>query len=627
MSRTGTPTKIKHYHSILASPEKSPSIILKDAKLVKFVISAEFDNQVGSVIRHQIPKKIPGFKENLSNLGELLIPNNSEHYDKEDYSIFILYKDPSGKYQLFPDYNTDFLEEENLGFQHMRLNDINTIFENKSHDDDILFFYTVTKKISDSNDTRGAKIKSVSIGTPLSNYIVFKHLITITIQNYIIDNQLSHLVSLFNTINSIDVSLWHQFCNDNSSLQRLLSLNLEFNNKLIFPRLKHLLVNESQTEGIRYKPGTLQYYPTYTPEHAKDKILSKIPINFLLTSSVSTTQSDLNLIIPILKFFHGLSLKLNTIDYKNFNIVIHSTGSTDYLCQFILSLSNFLNGFNNPYFHNDKILYFPLLDLSNFEALLEYDSQHHNAKIIGTNNIIIKENVDFFDVWYDLETEELTLNESKLEVFGVSISKTQDFTDLCQLLISQHHDYNTVLVTMQRFAISEILKILKRDDSENELNLKDYYLSRNKNLVFFEWMFDFKIIKLIDTLDRFFKEVLGKNGYDKDVDFDVLYDCLDFMIGLLVGNVKGHSDTFVYLVEIFPISVEGRDELVYDGDEIEDEVNGFNHLFKPILFDDNKLQEKVLKLFKLLSDSEFSLALDKRLNYFLIIALECASNT
>lgn len=618
MSRTGTPPRIKHFQSRLTSPEKLPSVSLKDAKLAKFVISAEFDNKVGSVIRHQIPKKIPGFKEYLSHLGELVIPSQSEHYTQEDYSSFILYKDPTGKYQLFPDDNS---EEDALGFQHMRLNDINTIFENKSHDDDILFFYTVTKKIEDVNDARGAKIRSISIGTPLSNFVIFKHLITLTIQNFIHDGQVSHLISLFNTINSIDISLWKQFCQANNNLQRVLSLNSEVNNQLVFPKLKQLLLNESQTEGIRYKSGTLQYYPTYTPDDPQDKILSKIPINLSLTSPSSTFHTDLNLTIPILTFLKKLSMKLNSTNYQNFNIFIYSNDSKDQLCQFILSLSNFLNGFNNPYFHNDKILYLPLIDLSNFETLLKYDKQVHNTKIIGTNNIMMKENfTDFYDFWYDLNMEELFMNETKLELFDVSMTKTQDFINLCDVLIKQHHDFDTVSNTMIKFTIYEILKILKRDDSENELNLKDYYLSRNKNLVFFDWVFEFKIIRLIDTFDQYFK--ILQSDQVEEMDVDTLYECLEFMIGFLVGNVKGHLETFIHILEVFPVNIQKIDELVYCGDEIEDDENTFNYLFKPILFQDRNLQEQVLKLFKLLSNSELSLILDKRLNYFLIIAIE-----
>lgn len=617
MSNTGTPPRIRHYQSF-TSPGKIPSVNLKEPKLAKFILSAEFDNRSGSLIRHQIPKKIPGSKEYLSHLGELMIPNNSEHSRKEDFSLFILYKDLSGKYQLFQDDYEETVVGEDLGFQHMSLNEINTIFENKSHDDDILFFYTVTKTIEDSTDDRGAKIRSIAVGTPIPNFVVFKHLLTITIQNFIMDNQLSHLISLFNTINGIDITLWRNFGQQHSRLQQLLSLNFDLSSQLIFPKLKQLLLsNDIQTDGIRYKSGSLQYYSTHIIEDPTDRILSRIPINMSLTSPQLTVQSDLNLTFSILQFLHKLADKINSTEYKNFNIVIYSESNTDQLCQFVLSLSNFFNGFNKAYFNNDKILYFPLIDLYNFDTLIKYDSKFHNTKIVGTNNIIIKENIEFYDFWYDLSTEELIMNDQKLEIFDVTISKTQDFMDLTKALLNGHHDFNTTLVTMQRFNLWEIIKILKRDDSESEVNLKDYYLKRNKNLILFDWFFEFKIIRLIDTLSQFFIEI-SKDEFD----VDLICEYLDYMIQFLIGNVKGHLETFIHTVEIFPIGVKKMYDLIYFGDDNEEQKSGFNFLFKGILFDDIKLQSKVLRLYKLLSNSDLSLIIDKKLNVTLMISLE-----
>jgi len=661
MSRTSTPSRIRHYQSF-ASPEKFPSFTLKEATLAKFVLAAEFDNKVGSIIRHQIPRKIPGFKENLANLGELLIPSNSEHFQNEDFAIVILYKDPKGKYQLLPDENSEFIDDETLGFQHMRLNDINTIFENKNHDDDVLFFYTVTKKIEDSNDERGAKIRSISVGTPLRNFIVFKHLITITVQNYIIDGQLSHLLSLFNTINSIDISLWRRFCQESSSLQNLLTLNLELNNKFIFKRLKKLLVTGSQPEGLRYKSGTLSYYSTYTPQDPKDEIMNKIPLHFPLFTPPSVIPSELNLTSKILKFLHHLSIKLNSTNYKNFNIMIYSNlSTTNELCQFILSLSNYFNGFNNSYFHNDKILYFPLIDLYSLDTLLKYNQQYNNTKIIGTNNLIMKDRTDFYDFWYDLSTEELIINKEKLEIFDVTISKTQDFTDLCSILIKQQHDSTTMMSSFQKFVLFEVLKVLKRDDTESEDNLKDYFLSRNKNLIFFSWMFEFKIIRLIDTLNQFYKQISlideietssipsstndinSSSKFIEKISIPIITNCIDFMISFLVGNLQGHLEIFIHIVELFPIKVTSMNDLIYEGDEGDDDdegvvVNGgndgyrlghegFNGLFKPIFIKDEELQEKVIRLYRILNNSEFSAIIDRRLNYFLIIALEEFAST
>ncbi|CCH43048.1 hypothetical protein BN7_2595 [Wickerhamomyces ciferrii] len=632
-----TPTRIKHNHAGSEISPKSPAMTLQEARSVKYVISAEFDNKIGAVVRHQIPKRIPGFKENLPHLGELMIPNHSEHYTKEDYSVFILYKSPNGKYQLLPDDQDEFIPDSSLGLQHISLNEINTIFEYKNHDDDILFFYTVTKKIEDSNDERGGKVRSISVGTPLRNFIIFKHHITIAIQNYMLDNQLSHLLALFNTINSIDLTLYNQFNKSFNDFQKITQLNSEINNRLILPKLREtLLSNDSlDTENIRYKSCSLEQSAIIsnqtqtTIEDPMDKILTKIPLHLSLTSSSNQIQTDLNLTKLILNFLIKFSTILNLTNYKNFNIMIYSSQSTDQLCQFILSLSKLFNGFNSSYFHNDKILYFPLIDLYNFDSLIEYDKKFQNTKIIGTNNPIMKENPDFYDFWYDLTTFEMIPNKSvlrSLEFFEKDVFiKTQDFLDISTNLLKGSHDFTTIFNTYQKFNIYEILKILKRNDINNEsseIDLKDYYLKMNKNLVLFDWIFEYKIIKLIETLEILFKNLIKSPEIWIN---EKILKSLDIILEFLSSNIKGHLEKFILLIELFPIKIGKIDDLLYQGDDIDEfgnPYNGFNCLFQLILNKDSEIRTRVVQLYNILKNSQSSPFIRKRINVFLLMALD-----
>lgn len=574
--------------------------------IAKYVLAAEFDNSIGAVVKQQIPRKIPGFKQHLGSLGELMIPQGSEHTE-QGYSVFVLYKDSANKYRLLPDMEKDLADETSLRLNHMTMNSINTIFEREPSDSDILFFFNVTVSIPFDADARGRIIRSIAVGTPLRNFFLFKHLITATILSYVNDPQVSHLVNLFNVMNCTDISLWSKYLAANGHLHNLLALNYDFSNSIILAHFKNIKSKDVSSQSIKYTNGVLQYYTSYDQPSG---ILTKIPFNFSLCSHPSDINTDMNVCAPILKFLHSFSGVLNKVDYKNFNIVIYSSARTDILTSFILTLSNFLNGFNKPYFHNDQILYFPLVDLYNWEKILEFDHHTKNTKIIGTNNLILKDSTDFYDFFYDLDTEELHTSPD-VDQHGVSVPKTHDFMELTQHLLTERHDYNTVRISLQRFNVWEILKILTRDDSEQELNLRDYYLSRNKNVVIFDELFEFKTIILIDTLRRFLAET----------DHEELRQCYKIFKEYISIAVKGRMEMFLYLLEIFPNDVNGPRDLLFDINMKLDAYSPvMNELFKPVMYPD--LQQSALSLYRLVKESTLHMVLEHRLNPFIKLMLE-----
>jgi hypothetical protein len=601
------------------SPEIKSLTCVNATPIAKYVISAEFDNHVGAQVKHQIPRKIPGFKENLGALAELMIPSNSEH-SPESYSVFVLYKDVSNKYRLLPDTDRDTIEETQIGFQNMHINSINTIFEKESHDDDTLFFFNVTRSIESPENPRGRTIRSIAVGTPLRNFILLKHIITATIFLYSQDPQMGHLIALFNVVNSTDISLWRNYLTANPFLYNILSLNYEFGNSIILAHFKNIQSKDVTSQSIQYKKGVLQYYSNYDiSSFPQDSILTKIPFNFSLCSHPTDIITDINVSEAILRFLNSLSTNLNRVNYKNFKIIIHSSQRTDFLTSFILTLSNFLNGFQKSHFHNDQILYFPLIELYNWEQLLDFDRHTKNTKIIGTNNAILKEYSDFYDFYYDLDSFEMSISP-ELEQHNQVSSKTHDFIELTESLLIEKHDYTTVKISFHRSNIYEIIKILNREDSDQaELNLRDYYLSKNKNIVIFEEFFEFKTITLIDTLHKL-TEIFSNEFFTLE-DIDGLNGYYDFIIGYVTTAVKGRLEMFLYLLEIFPVDITSPKDLVYDAD-LETCDGLLNAVFRPIIFRNVELQSKVLKLYHLLKHCPLSMILENRLNPFLSVMLE-----
>lgn len=617
----------------------SPSNLkcVQSSGAVKYVVSAEFDNKIGSVIKHQVPRKIPGFKENLQELGDLMIPLNFEQKTSEDYTVFLLYKDSSNKYRTFPDSDRDIYGSS--GIERLNIHEIGTIYESQTssankeddsqnEDDDVLFFLNVTKTIKSDTDERGAKIRSIGIGTPIRNFIIFKHFITIAIQLYIVDGSILHLITLFNAINGIDISLWQRYISLNSQLHNNLSLSYQFNNRLILSSFKCISPKAIPTQSVNFKNGMLQYHSSIGSTDPLSSQLSRIPINFPLALSINAIPTDLNLNSKILTFFKHLASKLNQIKYKNFNVLIYSdnkVAQTDVLCQFILFLSNYLNGFDNPYFSNDKILYFPLIDLANWDNLIEFDKHSKTTKFIGANNPILKNYDDFYDFWYDLDKEVMETS-SKLEIYDnkMIINKTFDFQELLTELISKKHDSNTVILSLKRFNIWQILKILKRDvaagaDADSvELNMKDYYLSENKNLILFGDFFEYKTIDLIEKIGQFLAITsVNHISFHEIEQLLSIYRYFTQFVSISNQNIG----KFLFILELYPTRdiKHPATDLLVDVEDIQLNITQnslINLIFKFILLENQELQKCIYKLFKIFNDSTFKLILDERFNSF-----------
>lgn len=437
-------------HQNLASP------VLLNGDNIKYILSAEFDNKLGAVLKYQYPKSIPGFKPHLqsarttngyqsSNLANLMIPDNVERIpNKPDFTVFILYKNSlTQTYDLFPskilnndsrsiargEANNSILFEKD----EMEANS-NEMLDNYQDEDlssdDTLFFLNVVNTIIDESNERGAKIQSIAIGTTMRSFIIFKPIIVMTLHYYMTYpkvDRLQLLIDCFNMLNSLDLSMLKKVFSK-ARLQNILqsvtdsdAIDQIFNDDKINSSriLKWNLNGNSDLFGNKFvtkKQMLTQYFSIFKPVIFPE-FMSQIPIQIDLIRYQSISLS-LNYNNKILKFLSFLIPEINKLDKNYFSrkLVINSTTSSkDTIAQFVLSLSNLMGGYNNgsasKYYKGHPILFFPYMDISMIDALrshIEPESDFAQSfVIIGTANPIFKFQPDIWDFYYDLDEEML----------------------------------------------------------------------------------------------------------------------------------------------------------------------------------------------------------------------------
>lgn len=154
----------------------TPAIPLKH---VEYVLTADFDIDAGPTMTYQYPAPIKGDRYLMA---ELMLPDQS-HARTEDWTVFFLYSRP-GSNAL--EYNIPDESEKQSAKKYYVLNLVNT-------------------KYAD-NMKRGAMVKSMCIITPHPFFHVFKPLLILALDGYFKSPSLSYLQTLYNSINSIDMT-------------------------------------------------------------------------------------------------------------------------------------------------------------------------------------------------------------------------------------------------------------------------------------------------------------------------------------------------------------------------------------------------------------------------------------
>ena len=327
---------------------------------VEYIISAEFDNILGPIVKYQYPKTIPGFKfssngelspDGPQNIASLMIPNNVEKVPgKSDFTTFILYHNKyTQNYQLFPPptYSNKASEKSNVlaTVERKRYSIVleeeeleSDLTKNKKDDLDTLFFFNVVNTKLDKTNDRGAIIRSLAIGTTLKNYIIFKPILTMTLDYYMSSPRgasLQTVIDLFNIINSVDLSIVTKF-NSNVGMQRILGsiTNQKMINRIFDPnenilktilKLNDLKPIDSFGNKIIFHEQLISYYFTRFHPIALPTYFKKIPLQINLVKS-DPIPIFTNYNSHILKFLEQfIPLLMKTDMTKNYSCLLYTS--------------------------------------------------------------------------------------------------------------------------------------------------------------------------------------------------------------------------------------------------------------------------------------------------------------
>lgn len=535
---------------------------------VQFIIAAEFDNKSGPIIKHQYPKTIPGFKtigsdSTCSHLASLMIPNSVEnHPGKPDFTVFVLYKNQN-VYQLFPvsknktkgtDLDSsliieeeDFEEEQENG---LRSGKIGSIRDDRhlEETEPPLFFLSVVNTFLDNSNDRGAYIKAIALGTTMTNFYTFKPLLTMVLDHYMTsnNNDIKILIDCFDMINSLDLSLVIRF-HSNVVLQNILnSINDEEITSKIFDANENSLpnilrVNELPKKDkfgneIQFKNRILEYkFSTFRPK-VLPAYFTRIPLQIDLIK-YDAIKIDTNYNNSILKLLARLIPLLTEIPDSTYSwrLIINSTErSKDELCQFVLALSNLINGFSSEYFDNSSICIFPYMEISIIDMFRENFTEEFTKgnffSVVGVSNPIFQYQVDAWDFYYDLDSDSL-LNSKALPSEEENAEKNLGIRSMfnkyttsqvhplpatkqptpksglmlkvINLFVKGQHDNETVLNTFKRASILQLLHLIDGDgDKANgvEMVLKDQYILNYKDLILFPDIFEYNSLKVLNLI-------------------------------------------------------------------------------------------------------------------------------
>ncbi|CAH2351370.1 hypothetical protein CLIB1423_03S04786 [[Candida] railenensis] len=483
---------------------------------IQYVLTAEFHIDKGPSILHQYPTSLPGYEQGgLPYLAELMLPDQI-HKREEDYTLFLLYKN-----------------KKTSQFQY--------IYDQKHCEDSPYFLYTIVNNKNDKTVRRGAIIKSLSIITKLKYFPSFKPLLLIALDSYFDTSNTMVLRQLYESVNvknlsitgtkntggNKDISLIKKFLitsildlpindtvyHDEYFRNKLLGFDVDTNGKGNTSSNNN---NHSKTKG---KGGATQAGapPQGASTTNKDLFIRKdlsfnaivnflnynIPIKIPLIELPDTIGDYLN---PTdINFKPNLMNLLNAslaTDVKNNDLTIYGlqtppiiilinallTGkkilflgyekSSSCIIDYILLtlkiisgggiLSGFLTNFN----------VFPMIDVSKIDILESCDSY-----LAGTINPFFKNNDNWWDLLYDLDTNEFHISKSRSEDDESSnassymnslkvpiISEDAKFLSNLQLSIYNYHDDLTTIQLIFRRHINEIIRILISSKNFNSAN-------------------------------------------------------------------------------------------------------------------------------------------------------------
>lgn len=188
-----------------------------EEKHVEYILVASFDIDRGSVMEHQYPGPVGGDEHMLA---ELMLPDGA-HVRSQDWTIFFLHKDGAAeeedgdgrrkKKRRKEDYNG----YTNGGAEDYYDDESEEASEEESDDDDddnldgppLVYVLNLVNTKQDSTVKRGAIVKAMAICTRHSFLHIYKPLLLLALQQYFAKPEMETLASLYDAVNSMDLSL------------------------------------------------------------------------------------------------------------------------------------------------------------------------------------------------------------------------------------------------------------------------------------------------------------------------------------------------------------------------------------------------------------------------------------
>lgn len=391
------------------------------AKSVCYVLSGEFDNKYGPVVTCQYPGDIPGFNssrneqeaEDAAVLASLLIPNNVEHctLTEPDCNTFTLYMNQNtAKYQLLPPLGESFLSTDVKGPASLN-------------------FVNLVKTQKDESNSRGAKIRSITLGTTLKDVDIFKPFLTEALVHVLDATNVSEIEGVlrncFKALNSLDLNYIERSLYDNplqqtlccvrrsDSLKRLLNDDTQLGQDVL--KVLDLSSHQEYRKKIQLKDGKLLLNLEGSLFDDRFDTLVEKPIEMSLFShGPSHIKTGNSLVFRFLQKFIPL---LGTLPSSlfSFKLIINSHNlPKEQICQFVMNLSHLMGctkqAGQTEYFDGTSALILPYAEVSMIKSIKDYFESCEGTNIfaiVGTANSIFQHHDTLWDYYYDIDKDVL----------------------------------------------------------------------------------------------------------------------------------------------------------------------------------------------------------------------------
>lgn len=295
-------------------------------KHVEYILVASFDIDRGSIMEHQYPGPVGGDEHMLA---ELMLPDQA-HVRSQDWTIFFLHKDAGteddeqdGRRRRRrrrrrqegsgdpADKEDDEAEADDEQWEAEETDD-DSDEEGTQDGPPLVYVLNLVNTKQDNTVKRGAVVKAMAICTRHSFLHIYKPLLLLALEMYFANPQVETLASLYEAVNSMDLSLLPRLnFLEKSILQGsdAKDLFLEKFETMISQRMTEssekdgTAVSMEQTGASQFQPKTRYGLPRDTHEFESVVHYANIPVPVKIPTAVSPeTVGDFSLIKLITTF-------------------------------------------------------------------------------------------------------------------------------------------------------------------------------------------------------------------------------------------------------------------------------------------------------------------------------------